>query len=190
MHPNARLINRFYSCFQERDAAGMAACYHPRVRFSDPVFGELDAAAVRAMWEMLCERATDLQVELGTVAANDRAGSAHWEAWYTFSATGRAVHNRIDARFAFADGTILEHRDRFDLWAWAAQALGSKGRLLGWTPLVQNAIRRQAAAGLASFRAKRAAGASVGGAGAAAAPAGTGAAAAPAGTGAAAGSSS
>ena len=156
MHPNAQLIQRFYASFQERDAAGMAACYHPRVRFSDPVFLELDAAGARAMWEMLCERAADLQVELGTVAANDRAGSAHWEAWYTFSATGRAVHNRIDARFAFEDGTILEHRDRFDLWAWSAQALGLKGRLLGWTPLVKSAIRRQAAAGLASFQARRA----------------------------------
>ncbi|MBV8201699.1 MAG: nuclear transport factor 2 family protein [Acidobacteria bacterium] len=154
MHPNAQLITRFYACFQERDAAGMVACYHPRVQFRDPVFGDLDAAGVRAMWEMLCERAKDLQVELGTVAANDRAGAAGWEAWYTFAATGRAVHNRISARFAFEDGTILEHRDSFDLWAWSAQALGPKGRLLGWTPLVQSAIRRQAAAGLASYRAR------------------------------------
>lgn len=160
MHPNALLIQRFYSCFQERDAAGMAACYHPRAQFSDPVFGDLDAAGVRAMWEMLCERAADLQVELGNVTVNEQAGHARWEAWYTFSATGRAVHNRIDARFVFEDGKIREHRDSFDLWAWSAQALGAKGRLLGWTPMVKSAIRRQAAAGLASFRAKRAAPAS------------------------------
>jgi ketosteroid isomerase-like protein len=157
MHPNAQLIQRFYSSFQERDAAGMAACYHRQVRFSDPVFPDLDAPGARAMWAMLCERAKDLQVELGTVAADDRAGRAHWEAWYIFSATGRAVHNRIDARFVFDGGTILEHRDSFDLWAWAAQALGWKGRLLGWTPLVQSAIRRQAATSLASYMAKRAA---------------------------------
>jgi ketosteroid isomerase-like protein len=155
LHPNAQLITRFYSCFQDRDAAGMAACYGARTRFSDPVFPDLDAAAARAMWAMLCERATDLQIELGQVAANDRAGSAHWEAWYTFSGTGRAVHNRIDARFVFDGGAILEHRDSFDLWAWSAQALGLKGRLLGWSPPVQSAIRRQAAASLASFRAKR-----------------------------------
>jgi ketosteroid isomerase-like protein len=157
MHPNAQLIQRFYSCFQDRDAAGMTACYHLQVRFSDPVFPDLDAPGARAMWAMLCERAKDLQVELGTVAADDRAGRAHWEAWYIFSATGRAVHNRIDARFVFDGGTILEHRDSFDLWAWAAQALGWKGRLLGWAPGVQNAIRRQAAASLAGYMAKRAA---------------------------------
>lgn len=158
MHPNVQLIQRFYACFQDRDAAGMAACYSPRARFSDPVFPDLDAAGVRAMWAMLCERGKDLQIELGTVAADGRAGRAHWDAWYTFSGTGRAVHNRVDARFTFEDGTILEHQDRFDLWAWSRQALGPKGRLLGWTPLVKNAIRRQAAASLASYRAKQAAG--------------------------------
>lgn len=155
MHPNAQLINRFYGCFQDRDAAGMAACYNARTRFSDPVFPDLDAAAARAMWAMLCERATDLQIELGQVAANDRAGSARWEAWYTFSGTGRTVHNRIDARFVFDGGQVLDHRDTFDLWAWSAQALGLKGKLLGWSPMVQGAIRRQAAASLAAYRAKR-----------------------------------
>jgi ketosteroid isomerase-like protein len=165
MHPNAELVTRLYSCFQDRDAAGMAACYHPRARFWDPVFLDLDAAGVRSMWAMLCERAKDLQVELGTVTTNDRAGHARWQAWYIFSATGRAVHNTIDARFVFEDGTILEHRDSFDLWAWAAQALGWKGRLLGWTPQVKNAIRRQAAESLAKRRAHAAGGA--GGAGAA-----------------------
>jgi uncharacterized protein len=155
LHSNAQLVKRFYTCFQDRDAAGMASCYSPLAHFSDPVFPDLDAAGVRAMWTMLCERAKDLQIELGQVTVNDRSGSAHWDAWYTFSATGRAVHNRIDARFTFEDGTILEHRDSFDLWAWAGQALGAKGRLLGWTPMVQNAIRRQAAAGLASYREKR-----------------------------------
>jgi hypothetical protein len=134
----------------------MGACYGERTRFSDPVFPDLDAAGARAMWTMLCERGKDLQIELGTVAANDRAGTAHWEAYYTFSGTGRAVHNRIDARFTFDGGTILEHRDSFDLWAWSAQALGLKGRLLGWTPMVKSAIRRQAAASLTSYRAKRA----------------------------------
>jgi hypothetical protein len=28
----------------------------------------------------------------------DARGMASWEAWYTFSATGRRVHNKIDAR--------------------------------------------------------------------------------------------
>jgi hypothetical protein len=61
------------------------------------------------------------------------------------------VHNLIDASFVFADGKIVRHIDTFDLYRWARQALGLKGRLLGWAPPVQNAIRAQAARGLEAF---------------------------------------
>ncbi len=54
------------------------------------------------------------------------------------------MHNRIDATFVFRDGKIVRHTDRFDLRVWAAQALGLKGKLLGWLPPVQNAIRKNA----------------------------------------------
>ena len=43
--------------------------------------------------------------------------------------TGNAVLNRIDARFTFRDGKIIRHEDSFDLWKWAGQALGMKGKL-------------------------------------------------------------
>jgi ketosteroid isomerase-like protein len=158
MHQNAALIERFYTCFQSRDAEGMAACYHPDVEFSDPVFGTLRGERAGAMWRMLCERGKDLRIAFDGVEADERAGRARWQAWYTFSATGKPVHNRIAARFEFADGRIRSHHDDFDLRAWAAQALGWKGRLLGWAPPVQNAIRRQAAAGLDAYLRKRGAG--------------------------------
>ena len=61
--------------------------------------------------------------------------SAHWEATNPFSATGRLVHNIIDAEFEFdSAGLITRHRDRFDFWRWARQALGAPGLLLGWNP--------------------------------------------------------
>src|SRR5450755_1859047 len=150
---NARLIERFYTAFGRRDVDAMLACYHPQVVFSDPVFGTLAAEETRAMWRMLSGRARDLKVEFRDVEANDRRGRAHWEAWYTFAATGRAVHNRIDAEFHFADALIVRHVDRFSLWRWAAMALGAKGAMLGWVPSVRGAIRAQAAKGLAAFRA-------------------------------------
>jgi hypothetical protein len=65
------------------------------------------------------------------------------------------VHNSIDARFELRDGKIVKHTDSFDLRRWASQALGMKGKLLGWLPPVQNAIRKQADAGLRAFMAKR-----------------------------------
>jgi ketosteroid isomerase-like protein len=157
MHPNAKLIETFYTAFQQKDAEGMVACYAPDVRFSDPVFQALEGPRACAMWRMLCARAKELEIEFRDVQADDRAGSAHWEARYLFSATGRKVHNVIDARFEFRDGKIVRHADTFDLWRWAGMAMGAKGKLLGWLPPVQQAIRRKAQGGLDEFERKQAA---------------------------------
>ena len=148
MHAHAQLISDLYEALQRRDAARMAACYHRQAEFSDPVFTSLKGAEVGAMWHMLAERGKDLVVSFESVTADDAAGRAHWEARYTFSKTGRPVHNVIEARFAFQDGKIIRHIDNFDLWRWAGMALGAKGKLLGWLPSVQAAIRREAMAGL------------------------------------------
>jgi ketosteroid isomerase-like protein len=154
MHANAELIRTFYTCFQNRDAHGMAACYDPQAEFSDEVFTDLKGPQVTGMWRMLCERGKDLKIEFGDVAADERTGRAHWEAWYTFSATGRKVHNVIQARFEFRDGKIVRHRDSFDFRAWMAQALGPVGRLLGWTGFLKDRVRKQAAENLAAFTQK------------------------------------
>jgi len=151
MHPHVELIRNFYAAFQRRDHEAMAASYAPQARFHDPVFTDLTGWKIAAMWRMLCERATDLDLSVGDVDAGAETGSAHWEARYTFTATGRSVHNVIDASFVFAGGKIGRHRDRFDLYAWARQALGLKGLLLGWAPPVHRAIRAQAARGLDAF---------------------------------------
>jgi hypothetical protein len=109
----------------------MGACYGPGATFQDPVFGTLERERAAAMWRMLCERAQDLALTISDVAADDARGSARLEARYTFTATGRHVTNRIQASFEFAFGRISRHVDRFDLYAWARQALGLKGMLLG-----------------------------------------------------------
>lgn len=157
MHPNARLIQRFYQAFQQLDAETMASCYHPDIHFSDPAFPDLHGAEAGDMWRMLASRAQDFSLTFSDVSADDDHGEANWVATYTFSATGRTVVNRIHARFDFRDGRIVRHVDCFDLWRWARQALGFKGLLLGWTPLVRNAIRKQAGKGLALYRSRRAA---------------------------------
>ncbi|MGY4534935.1 ketosteroid isomerase-like protein [Pseudomonas sp. TE3786] len=154
-HPNAELITLFYQAFQRQDAEAMAACYADDVQFSDPVFPELKGAEAADMWRMLTSRAQNFSLNFSAVQADDQQGSAQWVATYLFSGTGRMVVNRIQASFVFRDGKIVEHHDYFDLWKWSAQALGAKGALLGWTPLVQGAIRKQAAKGLAAFRAGR-----------------------------------
>ena len=152
-HDHERLVETFYRAFQQRDAATMTACYAPTVEFRDPVF-HLSGWRAAAMWRMLCERGVDLRIAFGDVRADSTRGTASWEAWYTFSATGRPVHNRVTASFEFGPAGIVRHHDQFSLYRWAAQALGLKGRLLGWTPPVQEAIRRQAARALDGYIAR------------------------------------
>jgi ketosteroid isomerase-like protein len=151
-HPNTELIERFYTAFQRRDAETMVACYADDVVFSDPAFGELHGAEAHDMWRMLVAGAQDFSLTFDSITADDHTGRAHWEAGYLFSQTGRPVVNKIDARFVFRDGLIVEHRDSFDLWLWMRQAMGVRGMLLGWSPLIRRMLRAQARRGLATYR--------------------------------------
>jgi ketosteroid isomerase-like protein len=150
MDANADLIARFYAAFAARDGAAMAACYTPDAVFSDPVFGELRGDEPGRMWMMLTGRAKDLAITLAEHDADGERGTAHWLADYTFTATGRKVHNDVRARFRFRDGLIAEHHDAFSFHGWARQALGPAGLLLGWTPILKGKVRGQARAGLAA----------------------------------------
>ena len=153
MHPHAELVDALYAAFNRRDAAAMAACYTPDATFRDPIF-DLAGRDVADMWRMFCERGGDLTLTWRDVRADDAQGAAHWEPRYTFSVTGRPVHNVIDSRFTFRDGRIATHRDTFDLWRWSRMALGTKAVVLGWAPFVQKAIRRQAQRNFAHWQAR------------------------------------
>ncbi|HSI59785.1 MAG TPA: nuclear transport factor 2 family protein, partial [Ideonella sp.] len=72
-------------------------------------------------------------------------------------ATGRPVHNQIEAQLQLANGLIVRHQDSFDFWRWSRQALGTPGWLLGWSPLLRGKVRATAAASLQRFKAKQAA---------------------------------
>jgi ketosteroid isomerase-like protein len=125
-HGNANLIERLYGALNAKDGAAMADCYALDATFEDPAFGKLDAAGAGAMWRMLTARAGDLTVQVSEITADDEAGSARWIASYTFTQTGRPVVNDIRASFRFAGGRIVQHRDHFDWWRWARQALACR----------------------------------------------------------------
>jgi len=148
---NQTLIETFYTAFQQRDHASMIACYHSDIHFSDPVFTNLQGNRAKAMWHMLCERGTDLQVTFSDVVVNGRSATAHWEATYTFSSSKRPVHNIIDAAFQIQDDLIINHQDSFDLWRWTRMALGPTGTFMGWTPMVQKKVRETAVSNLNKF---------------------------------------
>ena len=149
---NKALIETFYSAFQKKDYKTMAKCYHPDVYFRDEAF-ELKGKEVSAMWHMLCERGTDMKM---TFSVSEEQGkiSAHWEPTYTFSQTGRFVHNIVDAEFEFKDGLIIKHIDRFNFWSWSRQALGLPGIILGWSGLLRKKVSTMAGANLQKFMKK------------------------------------
>ena len=154
-------IEALYAAFARLDADTMAACYAIDASFEDEAFTLQGRPQIGAMWAMLCTATRERGLADWKLAVSDiiDAGahwSARWQAHYRFSATGRLVHNTIDAEFTFdAAGLIQRHRDRFDFWRWSSQALGLPGQLLGWTPFLRNKVRAQAAANLQRFIAKR-----------------------------------
>ena len=147
------MIEHFYAAFARHDGDAMARLYAPEARFSDPVFPNLRGEEPGQMWRMLTSRADESGLEvnlLGHFAEGD-TGAAHWRATYDFIQTGRPVVNDVRASFHFADGKIVDHVDAFDFRKWAQQALGLRGRLLGWTPMLRGAVRRNARKRLDEF---------------------------------------
>jgi ketosteroid isomerase-like protein len=150
MRSETEVIEAFYGGFAAGDPGRMEACYHPEVRFSDPVFTDLRGADVMRMWRMLLSRSDDLEITLGRHSGSGGSGTAHWTARYSFSRTGRQVVNEIDADFTFTDGLIVRHRDSFDFWKWSRMALGAPGLFMGWSPMLKKKVRAQSALMLAA----------------------------------------
>ena len=144
-------IEKLYASFASLDAKGMAACYADDALFEDEAFSLRGRHAIGGMWSMLLDAIRkrgrkDWKLEVRDITDN----SAHWEPTYRFPATGRLVHNVIDAEFEFdSQGLIKRQRDRFDFWRWSRQALGLRGALLGWSEFLRSKVRRAATRSLA-----------------------------------------
>ena len=148
---NAATIKKFYTAFQQKDYETMGSLYHPEATFKDAAFDLKSGKEAGAMWKMLITGGKDLRIEFGDAKSAGEKGSAHWEAWYTFSKTGRKVHNVIEAGFEFKDGLIYRHADHFSFWRWSRQSLGLTGLILGWTGFLKNKVRAMAMKRLHAF---------------------------------------
>lgn len=152
MNNNKQVIERFYTAFKQLDYKTMQSCYSDDIIFSDPVFLLLKGSEAKAMWEMLCRNARDFSLEYSNIELIDAEyATCDWSATYTFSKTGRKVDNKIKAFMRFKDDKIIEHSDGFRLSTWAAQALGWKGVLFGWTGFMKRSIQKNARRSLAYF---------------------------------------
>ena len=150
------IIENFYRAFDNLDAESMIDCYHKDIKFEDPAFGVLKGEKAKNMWRMLChsQKGKDFKVKASNIVYNNMKGTADWEAYYTFSKTGRKVHNVISAEFEFKDGKIINHFDQFDLYKWSKQAFGFKGLLLGWTTFFKKKLNAHTNKLLSEFEKK------------------------------------
>jgi len=156
MEVNKQVISNFYSAFQKLDHQAMNSCYSEDIVFSDPAFGLLRGEEAKAMWEMLCTKAKDFSLTFSNIQLLDEEyATCNWVASYTFSKTGRKVVNHIKAFMKLKDGKIIEHSDAFKLSKWAAQALGLKGVLFGWTGFMKRRIQLNARRSLIAFIEKK-----------------------------------
>ncbi len=156
MQTNADIITKFYTAFQKLDHQTMSSCYSDDIVFSDPAFGLLRGEEAKSMWEMLCRNAKDFSLSFSNIQLLDEEyATCNWVATYTFSKTGRKVVNNIKAFMKLKDGKIIEHSDAFKLSKWAAQALGWKGVLLGWSGFMKRKIQKNARKNLIAFIEKK-----------------------------------
>ena len=146
-----QIAESFYLAFQKKSAESMCVLYSDTILFSDPVFPKLAGEAARNMWRMLCQNSTDLKIDYRVLFSSDKSAVVEWNAWYTFSKTGRKVHNIVHSTLEVEDGLIVKHTDLFSFWRWSRQALGIPGICLGWTPLLKGKVQETAAKSLLKF---------------------------------------
>ena len=145
MQDNKIIIEQFYTAFQQQNATGMNAYYSDDIVFSDPVFMLLRGDEVKSMWRMLCGSAKEFTLSFSDIELLDEEyATCKWQASYIFSKTGKKVTNNVKAYMRLKDGKIIEHSDAFRLSTWIGQALGWKGILFGWTPIMKRAVQNNA----------------------------------------------
>ncbi len=152
MNNDERLIEKFFTAFQQLDAKGMNACYSDDIAFYDPMFELLRGEEAKAMWEMLCKNAKNFSLGFDSIKnLDDGYYTCNWTATYTFSKTGRKVVNMCKAHMKIENGLITEHSDGWSLHKWSSQAIGLPGYLLGWAGFFRRRLKNNAKRNLLNY---------------------------------------
>lgn len=139
-------LSALYDAMARRDGAAMAALYADDATFDDPVFS-LRGAEIGAMWTGLLRRAKEFSVSYTIAQAGSGKGVVEWTARYLFAGKNPVV-NVILSELTLEGGKITRQKDTFDFPRWAAQALGTPGKLLGRFGWFQRSVARKARRGL------------------------------------------
>ena len=134
-------LTAFYDALARRDGEEVASRYGPDATFEDPVF-RLRGPDIGKMWIGLLRRARDYSVSYTVAQAGGGRGTVEWTARYLFAGR-RPVVNVILSEIEFEGDRIARQRDAFDFPRWAAQALGTTGRLFGRFAWFRGAVSRK-----------------------------------------------
>jgi len=139
------IVTKFYTAFKNLDAETMVSFYHDEVIFEDPAFGVLKGNEAKAMWRMLIgsQKGKRFDVTFSNIQQNGKIVTAQWEAKYEFGNSKRKIHNKIKATFLVENEKIVKHIDHFSLHAWAKQAVGLQGWVIGGTNLFKRNLNQQ-----------------------------------------------
>jgi len=139
-------LTRFFEAFTQRDGETMARLYTPDATFEDPIF-RLRGAEIGTMWVGLMRRSRDWSLAYTIAQAKQRSGVVEWTARYRFGGKMPVV-NVVLSEIELENGLISRQVDQFDFRRWAAQALGTPGKLLGRFEWFRRGVSRKAALGL------------------------------------------
>ena len=140
------VLASFYDALARRDADAIKTLYAETAWFEDPIF-RLEGANIGRMWKGLLGRAKNFSVSYTIAQAASGRGTVEWTARYLFGGKNPVV-NVILSDLRLDDGLIIEQTDVFDFPRWAAQAMGTPGRLFGRFEWFRRAVSRRAAKGL------------------------------------------
>jgi len=139
-------LTRFYEALSQRDGATLSRLYTPDASFEDSVF-KLRGPEIGKMWMSLLGRAKDFSVSYTIAQAKEKTGVVEWTARYLFAGKHPVV-NVILSEIELDNGLVARQVDTFDFPRWAAQALGTPGKLFGRFRWFRRAVSKKAAAGL------------------------------------------
>ena len=92
-HANKILLQRLFTSLDRHDRTTMAGCYDSAAKFTDIAFDLKNGKEIHAIWHMICEG--DIRTTFDVVHADDHTAEVNVIDDYTFSSTGRKVHNVI-----------------------------------------------------------------------------------------------
>ncbi|KAG8804898.1 hypothetical protein FRC17_005845 [Serendipita sp. 399] len=153
-----QLVERYLAAYKAYDLAAMDACTDPEFTFSDPAFPSLNSKQAKGMFSMFVNNREKNKMELEykdiKKGLNDLTYTATYTVRYIFN--GRPVTNVIDTTLTISpqSNLLLSQVDTFPFHAWARQALGLPGLLLGWTGFLQSQVQNNAAQTLEKYMKK------------------------------------